>query len=523
MIHTQAYAKLTQHIEPTQNKHLKCFFDTDQNRFEEFHARMPGLLFDYSKQKIDQPILELLIELAKESELNEWIEKQYSGEAINITEGRAALHTALRNIENPMPQVAEQWEKMQHIVDCAHSGQLRGFSGKPITDVINIGVGGSDLGPLMITRALEGDKLPTAPGIHFVSTLDAHQLQELLNELEPETTVFIIASKSFTTIDTLSLAETSKKWIQSAAKTENATMHHFIAASTNVPKMTEWGILPKFQLHFWDWVGGRFSLWSSIGLSIALHLGMQGYKDMLAGAYAMDQHYKNTPFAQNIPVLLGLIGVWNTNFLDRAAQAILPYDSRLKYFSSYLEQLEMESNGKRTKRDGTTVEYRTCPILWGEVGPNAQHAFYQLMHQGTEKVMADFILFKEDSMQNERSAYHHNLNIANCLAQSRALMIGQTSDNPHQFYPGDQVSNTLLMDKLDAYHLGMLVALYEHKVFTESVIWKINPFDQWGVELGKRLAMGILDNIQTQNVTGLDSSTAGILNAIWNKTVEQDK
>jgi glucose-6-phosphate isomerase len=284
--------------------------------------------------------------------------------------------------------------------------------------------------------------------------------------------------------------------------------------------MSEWGVLPSHQLLFWEWVGGRFSLWSTIGFSIALRLGMSGFNEMLAGAHAMDQHFKTAPFKENIPVLLGLIGVWNTNFLNLSAQAILPYDSRLKYFASYLEQLEMESNGKRTRRDGTAVNYRTCPILWGEVGPNAQHAFYQLLHQGTERVMSDFILFSQGDSSSKRTTFHQNLNIANCLAQSRAMMMGESNEDLHKNYPGDQVSNTLLLKQLDAHHLGMLIALYEHKVFVQSVIWEINPFDQWGVELGKKLAMNILDHIEQQSVDGLDSSTAHLLKTIWKQNHE---
>jgi len=520
MINTSAYSNLNQLSHAAKERHLKALFEKDSERFNHFHVQMDGLLFDFSKQNIDADTLDELIDLATECGLTDWTEKLFSGKKINHTENRAAWHTALRDLESPPPEVAKQWNKMEALVHQVHSQQLRGFSGKPISDIVNIGVGGSDLGPLMITHALDKDKPSYAPDIHFVSTLDARQLQKLLQTLDPATTLFIVASKSFSTIDTLSLAETAKTWLQQYAPSELAVMRHFIGISTNPVKMTEWGILPEYQLLFWEWVGGRFSLWSTIGLSIALKLGMSGYKEMLAGAHAMDQHFKNTPFDKNIPVLLGLIGVWNVNFLDLKAQAILPYDSRLKYFASYLEQLEMESNGKRTHRDGTEVSHRTCPILWGEVGPNAQHAFYQLLHQGTERVMSDFILFAQGQALSKRSKFHQNLNIANCLAQSRAMMIGQASEDLHKNYPGGQVSNTLLLDQLDAYHLGMLVALYEHKVFVQSVIWDINPFDQWGVELGKKLAIDILEHIETQSTEQLDSSTAGILKNIWKQNNE---
>ena len=515
MINTRAYATLKPLAQSMKKQHLKKLFEQDAQRFEQFHQQMEGLLFDFSKQKIDADILNGLLALAEELQLKEWIEKLFNGEKINHTESRAAWHTALRDIQSPPPEVALQWRSMESLVNKVHQRQFRGYSGKPIVDIVNIGVGGSDLGPLMITHALDKDKHPHAPEVHFVSTLDARQLHKILDALDPETTLFVVASKSFTTIDTLSLAKTAKEWLQQHAPCDQGVMNHFIGISTNAQKMAEWGILPEYQLLFWEWVGGRFSLWSTIGFSIALRLGMQGYNEMLAGAHAMDQHFKNTPFEQNIPVLLGLIGIWNTNFLDLSAQAILPYDSRLKYFASYLEQLEMESNGKSTRRDGTPVTYRTCSVLWGEVGPNAQHAFYQLLHQGTERVMSDFILFTKGHSDSERALYHQNLNIANCLAQSRAMMIGDTNEDLHKNYPGDQVSNTLLLKQLDAHHLGMLVALYEHKVFVQSVIWDINAFDQWGVELGKKLAKDVLNHIQAQSTDDLDSSTANILKHIW--------
>ncbi len=520
MIHTQAYAALTSLSESLKPIHLKTLFENDSDRFTQCHLQMEGLLFDFSKQKVTQAVIDRLLELANEQQLKAWIEKLFNGNKINHTESRAAWHTALRDIENPRPEVAQQWHKMESLVNRVHQKQLRGYSGKPIVNIVNIGVGGSDLGPLMMTHALDKDKHPYAPDIHFVSTLDARQLHKVLDRLDPATTLFVVASKSFTTIDTLSLAETAKEWLQEYAPSHQAVMNHFIGISTDAQKMSDWGILPDYQLLFWDWVGGRFSLWSTIGFSIALKLGMQGYNEMLTGAHAMDQHFKNTPFEQNIPVLLGLIGVWNTNFLKLSAQAILPYDSRLKYFASYLEQLEMESNGKHTRRDGTPVTYRTCPILWGEVGPNAQHAFYQLLHQGTERVMSDFILFKKGISDSKRAIFHQNLNIANCLAQSRAMMIGEDNQNLHKHYPGDQVSNTLLLEQLDAHHLGMLVALYEHKVFVQSVIWEINAFDQWGVELGKKLALDILNHIENQSTDHLDSSTANILKHIWEQRNE---
>ncbi|MCF6299299.1 MAG: glucose-6-phosphate isomerase [Thiomicrorhabdus sp.] len=520
MIKTQAYANLHNLSKTLQPQHLKTLFSQDTERFEHFHLKTDGLLFDYSKQKVTTEVVDELLNLANEQGLNKWITQLFNGEKINTTENRAAWHTALRDISNPLPEVKKQWQKLESLVNQVHQKQFRGYSGKPISNIVNIGVGGSDLGPLMVTHALDKDKPEYAPEVHFVSTLDARQLHKLLDTLDPATTLFVIASKSFTTIDTLSLAKTAREWLQQFAPSAQAVMNHFIGISTNPNKMSEWGVLPSHQLLFWEWVGGRFSLWSTIGFSIAVRLGMTGYNEMLAGAHAMDQHFKTAPFKENIPVLLGLIGIWNTNFLNLSAQAILPYDSRLKYFASYLEQLVMESNGKSARRDGSPVTYRTCPILWGEVGPNAQHAFYQLLHQGTERVMSDFILFSQGDSSSKRATYHQNLNIANCLAQSRAMMMGESNDDLHKNYPGDQVSNTLLLKKLDAYHLGMLVALYEHKVFVQSVIWEINPFDQWGVELGKKLAMDILEHIEHQSVNGLDSSTAHLLKTIWKQDDE---
>lgn len=509
------FATLSELSQAAEERHLASLFDKNPNRFNDFNAAMPGLMFDYSKQNITEQERSQLLEMAKEAKLSEWIEKLFNGEKVNHTEGRAAGHTCLRDIKNPKTEVSQEWTKMEELVDRIHTKQLRGYSGKAITDVVNIGVGGSDLGPLMITHALKGQRSIHAPELHFVSTLDGTQLHRLLRTLNAETTLFIVASKSFTTIDTLSLAKTAREWVEKFSPTEVGTMQHFIGISTNQEKMTEWGLLPEHQLLFWEWVGGRFSLWSTIGLTIAIQQGMHGFKAFLKGAHEMDCHFKTAPFGNNIPVLLGLIGVWNINFLNVMGQAILPYDSRMKYLASYLEQLEMESNGKHTSREGEFIKHRTCPILWGEVGPNAQHAFYQLMHQGTERVMADFILFAKPAGQSERHQYHHNLSIANCLAQSRALMIGQGNDDPHKDYPGGQVSNTLLFDKLDAKHLGMLISLYEHKVFVQSVIWNINPFDQWGVELGKKIALEILEKIEQKDPASFDVSTQGILHSIW--------
>ena len=494
--------------------HLKDLLN-QTGRFEAFSLSLDGFLADFSKQRVDSPTLKALFQQAKKAELSEWIERLFTGDKINHTEGRAAWHTALRDIEQPRPEVAEQWQIMQSMVQKIHAKQWRGFSGEAITDVVCIGVGGSDLGPLMTVQALELNQHPNAPELHFVSTLDGRQIHKALSTLRAETTLFIVSSKSFTTIDTLSLAKTARDWMQSHTAYWS---NHFIGVSTNINAMNAWGISPENQLQFWDWVGGRYSMWSAIGLSIALWLGMDGFKQLLSGAHAMDQHFRSMPFEQNIPVWMGLIGHWNNHELGIKAQAILPYDERLKKFPSYLEQLEMESNGKSVQRDGTPVQGDTCPILWGEVGPNAQHAFYQLLHQGTRPVMSDFIVCQKGISDDERGLYHQQLNIANCLAQSRALAVGQDNTDPHRRYAGNQPSTTLILPELNAYYLGMLIALYEHKVFVQSVLWNINPFDQWGVELGKVIAKEIFESIDSKAYHRYDESTQGLLKTIYSET-----
>jgi len=491
--------------------HLKDLLK-EEGRFETLSLHLNGFLADFSKQRIDLSVIEELIHSAEKANLSSWIDKLFNGEKINHTENRAAWHTALRDLSNPQKEVSDQWSIMESMVHKIHSKQWRGFSGDAIKDVVCIGVGGSDLGPLMTVQALELNRHPNSPELHFVSTLDGRQIHKILNTLRPETTLFIIASKSFTTIDTLSLAQTAQEWVMSHT---TQWQNHFIGVSTNTKAMNDWGITQENQLQFWDWVGGRYSMWSAIGISIALWLGMDGFKQLLEGAHAMDEHFRATPFKNNIPVWMGLIGHWNNHTLGIKDQAILPYDERLKKFPSYLEQLEMESNGKSVQRDGKPVQGDTCPILWGEVGPNAQHAFYQLLHQGTRPVMSDFIVCRKGVSSDERGLYHQQLNIANCLAQSRALAIGQDNEDPHRCYPGNQPSTTLILPELNAYYLGMLIALYEHKVFVQSVIWNINPFDQWGVELGKMIAKDIFDAIDKRSFNQYDSSTTGLLTQLY--------
>ena len=536
--------QLSQLAELQKNIHLKTLFAEEKYRFEQYSVQYQDLTFDFSKHRIDQSIFKNLIQFAQSKDLAQWIQRLFSQEQINYTEQRAAMHWALRQpLENTknkkiVQAVHEQLERMYGIVEKIHAGQYRGVTGEVIQDVVNIGVGGSDLGPLMVTHALSDYKVPTAKplNVHFVSTMDGSQLSELLHQLRPETTLFIISSKSFGTIDTLSNAQTVRQWLEkSLGQCEGILKNHFIGVSTKPEKMTAWGIAPDNQLLLWDWVGGRYSLWSCIGLPIALTIGIDGFKQLLAGAYAIDEHFQQAEFSKNLPVLMGILGVWNNNFLNIQTHAVLPYDGRLKYFAAYLQQLEMESNGKSIQRNNEKVEYDTCPILWGEVGPNAQHAFYQLLHQGTHSVSCDFIAPVNRYNANQFTYVEnadalieqHHLALSNCLAQSRLLAFGNQAldqkelpDLPkYKQYEGNQPSTTLLMKELSPYSLGMLIALYEHKVFVQSVMWNINPFDQWGVEKGKEIANQLLPilNQQQHDLSALDASTQGLIQILLRK------
>lgn len=468
----------------------------DPERAGRWLTRAGPVLMDLGKQRLDAEVLSDLLDLAEATDVRGVLRRQFGGEPVNLTEGRAAWHTALRATE-PLPEVQASLQRMGEIVAQIHHGQWRGSTGYPIRDVVNIGVGGSDLGPRMVCDALTHAACPEgrALGIHFVSSIDGAQLAKLLRRLRPETTLFLISSKSFTTSDTLANARTALDWLARAVpSTEEAMRHHVIGISATPAKMAEFGIPPENQLLFWDWVGGRFSLWSAIGFPIALLLGMDGFRELLAGAAFMDQHALEAPLIDNLPVLLGLIGVWNSTFLGLRGHAVLPYDGRLASFPAFLTQLEMESNGKSVTRAGVPVNYATCPVLWGEIGPNAQHAFYQLLHQGTQAVSADFIApVRRYQHAAEGLQAQHRLNLANCLAQSQVLAFGDgcllaPDPSPHRRYPGNQPSTTLLLDELTPHALGALVALYEHKVAVMAAIWDINPFDQWGVELGKKMA-----------------------------------
>jgi len=523
--------------------HLNELFENNPNRFKRFSVQLDHLTFDFSKQRMGTEVSEALIQFAKEKQLDQWIKKLFSSEAINTTEQRAAMHWALR-----LPQlqsehmvahdVHQQLDRMYALVEKIHAGQYRGATGEVICDVVNIGVGGSDLGPLMVSHALSDFQVNTEKPIrvHFVSTIDGSQLSDLLHTFRPETTLFIISSKSFGTIDTLSNAQTARCWLEnSLGKTPTVLKCHFVAVSTKPERMTQWGIAAENQFLLWEWVGGRYSLWSCIGLPIALTIGVQGFKQLLAGAHQIDQHFQSADFDKNIPVLMGLLGIWNNNFLNIQTHAVLPYDGRLKYFAAYLQQLEMESNGKSIQRDGQVTRLNTCPIVWGEVGPNAQHAFYQLLHQGTHSVSCDFIApvhrYNANQFTYAKNAEtliaQHHLALSNCLAQSRLLAFGNQALDPNELeqlprykqYVGNQPSTTILLSELNPYSLGMLIALYEHKVFVQSVIWNINPFDQWGVEKGKEIANQLLPilNGTGQSSVQLDSSTQGLIQILLAK------
>ncbi|NNH38926.1 glucose-6-phosphate isomerase [Acinetobacter terrae] len=527
-----------------EHKHLTELFKEDNERFHKFSVDLDPIVYDFSKHRVDQKVIDLLVQWAHAQDLKPWIKRLFSIEEINYTEQRAAMHWALRLPENdPLHsqlsnQVHDQLQRMFSLVEKIHAGQYRGATGEVIHDVVNIGVGGSDLGPLMVTRALSDFKVTTEKSlnVHFVSTIDGSQLSDLLHKLRPETTLFIISSKSFGTIDTLSNAQTARLWLEKAlGQYVHVLKHHFVGVSTKPEKMSAWGIAPENQFLLWDWVGGRYSLWSCIGFPIALTIGVEGFKQLLAGAHVIDQHFQTAPLSQNIPVLMGLLGVWNNNFLDIQTHAVLPYDGRLKYFASYLQQLEMESNGKSIQRNGEKVELDTCPIVWGEVGPNAQHAFYQLLHQGTQAVSCDFIAPVQRYNSNQFTyidnadalVEQHHLALSNCLAQSRLLAFGnQALDQaelenlaPYQQYSGNQPSSTILLQELNPYSLGMLIAMYEHKVFVQSVLWNINPFDQWGVEKGKEIANQLLPilNGDVQDISSLDVSTQGLIQILLGK------
>ena len=538
-----AWQALRRHADETGNRHLSELLAGDASRFDSMSLRRGGLLLDYSKQRMTAETVDLLMSLARECDLSGWIARLFDGENVNDTENRPALHMALRSPQdrelwlggiNIVDEVQQTLSKMGRIVERIHAGQWRGYSGLPVDTIVNIGVGGSDLGPFMSSRALADVRSAEAGDleIHFVSSMDGSHIAAILDRLNPETTLFVISSKSFTTIDTLSNANTALQWLRrsSGAQDEVLFRRHFIGVSANDKQMAEWGIAPDSRLKLWDWVGGRYSMWSAIGLPLALEIGIDNFHQLLAGAHDMDEHFRHSDLEVNLPVVLALISVWNTNFLDIRAHSILPYDGRLGHLPAYLQQLEMESNGKSVSREGDEINYDTCPILWGEIGPNAQHAFYQLLHQGTEPVMCDFIVAarRYHDRGNDELQQQHTLALANCLAQSRILALGDTVMEGRESLPfykryrGNQPSSTILLDELTPFNLGQLIALYEHKVFVQSVIWDINPFDQWGVELGKQMATGLLEPLTgADSGHDFDGSTNGLLAAIRNERQNQ--
>jgi glucose-6-phosphate isomerase len=495
--HTPAWRSLASHADALQSTTIASLFDQDPRRFTRFSRESEGLLFDFSRQLIDERALELLVELAEQAELKRWIDLMFAGYPVNNTEDRPVLHAALRRPadrpllaygEDVMPLVEGERRKMFALADALHAGELKGFTGRAITDVVNIGIGGSDLGVAMAVRALAEYSKPDL-GLHFVSNVDGVELAHVLARSDPETTLFVICSKSFTTLETLVNADAVRSWLlESGGK--DAVASQCVAVSTNHAAMDEFGIAPHRRFEMWDWVGGRYSVWSAVGLVVALAVGTENFGRFLAGAHEMDAHFETRPIGENLPVLLGLVGIWNTNFLRLPTHAVLPYDDHLARLPAYLQQLEMESNGKSVRRGGEPVECATCPVIWGEPGSNAQHSFFQLLHQGTGAVSIDFLLPAKSGVGRQ---HQQDLAAANCCAQAWALAQGDpdgaaSGRSLHQSYPGNRPSSALLFDQLDPATLGKILALYEHKVFVQGIIWDINSFDQWGVQLGKKLA-----------------------------------
>ncbi|MDX8412166.1 MAG: glucose-6-phosphate isomerase [Mariprofundaceae bacterium] len=534
---SEAWQALQMHHASMSKLHMRDLFAEDAGRFEKFSLQFEDILVDYSKNMVSEETMRLLLDLARDADVSGWIKRMFSGEKINNTEGRAVLHVALRNRSNRpilvddedvMPGIYDVLARMRKFTDDVREGRWLGCTGKRITDIVNIGIGGSDLGPAMVCDALkpfarEGLK------VHFVSNVDGTHIVETLKGLSRETTLFVIASKTFTTQETISNAKTARDWFLTRGGTKSAVAKHFVAVSTNARAVANFGIDTDHMFEFWDWVGGRYSLWSAVGLPIALYLGMDNFERLLAGAHAMDEHFRSAPMEENIPVTLALLGVWYNNFWDADSHAILPYDQYMHRFPAYFQQGDMESSGKRVTREGEAVDYSTGPIIWGEPGTNGQHAFYQLIHQGTKLVPCDF-LAPVDS--KNPIGQHHMILLSNFFAQTEALMLGKSEAEvraeleaeglsgealkallPHKVFPGNRPTNSILFQKLMPETLGALIAMYEHKIFVQSVIWNVNAFDQWGVELGKQLARRILPELMLDgSVTSHDSSTNGLIN-----------
>ncbi|MBK1703020.1 glucose-6-phosphate isomerase [Halochromatium glycolicum] len=533
---TPEWRALEGHWQQLRAVHMRDLFADDPSRAARMTIDAAGLHLDFSKHRVTDETLRLLFDLARAVGLEQWRERMLSGEHINVTEDRAVLHTALRSPagehldvdgEDVMPAIEAVLTRMQDFSDRVRSGEWKGHTGKAITDVVNIGIGGSNLGPKMVCEALrpyQAEQLRP----HFVSNVDGTHLAETVRGLNPETTLFIVASKTFTTLETMTNAQSARRWLVDALGDEKAVRNHFVAVSTNSEKVAEFGIDTDQMFEFWDWVGGRYSLWSAIGLPIAIAIGFDRFAELLAGAHAMDQHFRSAPLEQNLPVILALLGVWYIDFAGAKTHAILPYDQSLKYFPAYLQQGDMESNGKHVTRDGMAVDYSTGPVVWGEPGTDGQHAFYQLIHQGTELIPCDFIA---PIRSHNPIGNHHSLLMANCFAQTEALMRGRTLEEaraemlaaghaeaeaerlaPHRQFDGNRPTSTILLEQLTPESLGALIALYEHKIFTQGVIWGINSFDQWGVELGKKLANVIIGELEAGEVTEPhDTSTTALL------------
>ncbi len=541
-----AWLALKEHHRVMTDVAMRDLFAQDPDRFSRFSLRLGDILFDYAKNRITTETMDLLVELAQQCQLDQAIEAMFSGQKINVTENRAVLHVALRNRSNRtitvdghdvMPAVNAVLHKMRGFSEQVRSGAWRGYSGERIRHVVNIGIGGSDLGPKMVTKALTPYVTPDIR-FHFVSNVDGSDIAETLKAVDPATTLFLVASKTFTTQETMANAHTARAWFLATAQDEAAVAKHFVAISTNRTKVVEFGIDPANMFEFWDWVGGRYSLWSAIGLSIVLAIGMDRFEELLAGAHAADNHFRSTPFAQNIPVVMALLGIWYNNFFGAESTAILPYDEYMALFPAYFQQGDMESNGKWVTRDGQVVDYATGPIVWGQPGTNGQHAFYQLIHQGTKLIPCDFIA---PARSHNPLGNHHAMLISNFLAQTEALMKGKTDAETRaeliaqgvtgeqlarltaaKMFPGNRPTNSFLVNAITPATLGALIALYEHKIFTQGVIWHINSFDQMGVELGKQLANVILPELAGEDVvTAHDASTNGLIAAF--KAMRSDR
>ena len=535
------WQQLSAHYQEIFPLHMRDLFAQDEKRFEKYSLKLGDLLLDYSKHRITEQTLPLLFRLARDAKVEGWRDRMFSGEKINFTEKRAVLHTALRNRSNTpvfvdgkdvMPDVNRVLAQMRKFSEQVRSGAWQGFTGKRITDIVNIGIGGSDLGPVMVCGALKPYASPDLQA-HFVSNIDGAHLAQVLEQCQPETTLFIVASKTFTTQETMTNARSARAWFMQAAKDEAHVAKHFVALSTNAKAVNAFGIDTANMFEFWDWVGGRYSLWSAIGLSIAIYIGMDNFEDLLAGGHEMDQHFRTAPMDQNMPIILALLGIWYNNFFHCDTQAILPYDQGMSRFPAYLQQADMESNGKFIDREGKRVHCKTGPIIWGEAGTNGQHAFYQLIHQGNKLIPCDFMMpLNSHYAIGENGIEHHKILLANLFAQTKALMQGKTAVEakheleaqglsgdelkdllPHRVFGGNRPTTTLLFDKLTPNILGKLIALYEHKIFVQGIIWQINSFDQWGVEFGKQIAQKILPQLLSrENATDYDSSTNGLIN-----------